>query len=75
MTSGASLALRVVGYLVIAQFIAFWVAWMVTIGLGLAHIWIYDTTLELVGYLSGKQFRDCIAGSRRRRSASYPALA
>lgn len=49
MTNGASLALRVVGYLVIAQFIAFWVAWMVTIGLGLAHIWIYDTTLDSLG--------------------------
>jgi signal transduction histidine kinase len=46
MRRGASLALHLVGYLVVAQFLAFMIAWMITLGLGLAHIWIFDMSLD-----------------------------
>jgi signal transduction histidine kinase len=46
MTGGASLAHRVVAYLIVAQLVAFVIAIVVTNGLGLAHFWIYELTLD-----------------------------
>jgi len=46
MNSSASLARRVVGYLVVAQFVAFVVAIFVTNGLAIAHLWFFDITLD-----------------------------
>jgi signal transduction histidine kinase len=46
MKGGPSLSRRLFGYLVIAQFLAFMIAWAITTGLALSHIWIFDITLD-----------------------------
>ncbi|WP_018268102.1 sensor histidine kinase [Methylosinus sp. LW4] len=46
MTIGRSLALRVVCYLVPVQFIAFVVAQLSIMGLGVTHLWFVDTSID-----------------------------
>ncbi|ARN79765.1 sensor histidine kinase [Methylocystis bryophila] len=60
MRGRASLALHLVGYLVVAQFLAFMIAWAITLGLGIAHIWIFDLSLDT---LATSRIRDLVIAS------------
>ena len=46
MTRAPSLALRVIGLLVVAQLVAFLIAWIITIGLGIAGVEIFKTSWD-----------------------------
>jgi signal transduction histidine kinase len=46
MTNRVSLAFRLVLYLVAAQLLAFVLSWTTTSALGLAHVWVFNTSLD-----------------------------